>query len=43
MVTLKLTCNERPSIVPASQNGTNAKYAKKRPAAYLHEEIKKLV
>lgn len=29
--------------MPASQNGTNAKYAKKRPASYLYEEIKKLV
>jgi len=32
----QLTCKERPSITPASQNGTKAKYAKRRPASYLH-------
>ena len=32
----QLTCKERPSITPASQNGTKAMYAKRRPATYLH-------
>ena len=29
------TCKERLSTIPASQNGTKARYAKRRPASYL--------
>lgn len=35
LITLYNTCKERLSIAPASQNGTKAKYPKRRPASYL--------
>lgn len=38
----QLTCKERLSITPASQNGTKAMYAKKRPASYLHWNSKEI-
>lgn len=39
-VKIKFTCKERLSIMPASQNGTKAKYAKRKPASYLDGQVR---
>lgn len=38
IVIFLLTCKEILSIIPASQKGTNAKYANRSPASYLFKE-----
>ena len=42
VVILLLTCKERVSTMPASQNGTKAKYARRRPASYLCKTRKEI-